>query len=153
VVLSYALSIAPRCPFRVVKNPLSPATTRVLVTSVPIDSRPTRSRNIQPFERRMIPDVVRRLPVGYPPSDLVSIQVNGRDAPVWRLNQRQALNRQRAYGVLRREAQRARGSPRQRFRPSRVYALPFGRRALNEVHIRHSRRRGHQTQSVSDACE
>src|SRR5439155_13577770 len=37
VALSYARSMAPRCPEGVVKKPLSPAMTRVLVTSVPTE--------------------------------------------------------------------------------------------------------------------
>ena len=36
VALSYARSIAPRCPLGVVKNPPSPAITSVLVTSTPM---------------------------------------------------------------------------------------------------------------------
>src|SRR5207244_3755143 len=47
--------------------------------------------NIQPFERRVIANIVGRLPVRHLPDDLSSIQIDGRDTPPWWFHQRQTL--------------------------------------------------------------
>ena len=65
------------------------------LSSVPMRARLPGSRNGQPFERRVIPDVVRRFAVGDLPHELALVQIDRGDPAVRRLHQRQPLDAQR----------------------------------------------------------
>ena len=66
--------------------------TSVLVTSGPIEPGLPGARNGQPFERRVVADVVRRFAVRDLPEDLALVQIDRADARVRRLEQRQSLH-------------------------------------------------------------
>ena len=79
-------------PDGVVAKPPSPAITRVFVTSVPImPGRPVRGI-VQAFERGIVADVVRCFAVRDLPEDLALVQIDGGDASVGRLAERQAVH-------------------------------------------------------------
>src|SRR5262245_50711072 len=56
------------------------------------DARLTRAWNVDPFERRVVPDVVGRVAVRDLPDDLAFVEADGADAAVRRLCNRQALH-------------------------------------------------------------
>src|SRR5580704_15792789 len=55
-------------------------------------ARTAGARNVQTFESRMILDVVRRFAVRDLPGDVALVQIDGRNAPIRRLQQGQALH-------------------------------------------------------------
>src|SRR5262245_9678066 len=56
------------------------------------DAGLTRAGDVDPFERRIVPDVVRRVAVRDLPEDFALVEADRADAPVRRLHDRQALD-------------------------------------------------------------
>ena len=76
-------------------KPPSPAISSVLVTSTPMRPWPPGARNGQALQRRVVPDVVRRLAVRRSATASSPLFMSiARDAAVRRLDQRQALHGQ-----------------------------------------------------------
>ncbi len=108
------------------------------------------SRNLQPFQRRVVADVVRRVAVRDLPQDLAAIEADRRDAAVGRLDDRQALDRQPGTAALT-TATAARAASggwcRRRWRQcrGRCAAPARGRcRTFRDRHRRSSRSRAHR---------